>query len=137
MNILINSSIPLDPVLVDKLARLPQISIYLALSLEDALRILRENRPEIMITDIYMATSELFRQIEDSYPEIEIYLYKTSSLLSDTYVLLPYSRFNVVRPDLNSLLNPDLTNGITHLNTDAGNASGKKQINNMTRRRSK
>ncbi|MBM4404116.1 MAG: hypothetical protein FJ042_07025 [Candidatus Cloacimonetes bacterium] len=51
MNFLIITMDIIDPQLIEQLIRLPQASIHFALSPEEALRIMREVKPEIVIID--------------------------------------------------------------------------------------
>jgi hypothetical protein len=91
MNILINAANTLDPILMEKLAALPETSIYLSLSPEDTLRILQETHPEVLITDGRLTSASFLRRIQAIFPEVEIYLSEDTGTGSGNCSLVRYS----------------------------------------------
>jgi hypothetical protein len=78
MNILINKVRDMNPILVKKLASMPDISIYLSLSYKDTMRILKETSPEILITDRENTDEMFLTYVLMSFPKVDIYLYDNS-----------------------------------------------------------
>jgi len=92
MNILINAFDAIDPVLMEELVSLPETSIYLSLSMQDTMRILHENHPEILITDKQLTPDEFLSQLTADFPELEIYLYDKTAPKSGTCSLIPFPK---------------------------------------------
>jgi hypothetical protein len=73
MNILINKVRDMNPILVKKLASMPDISIYLSLSYKDTMRILKETSPEILITDRENTDEMFLTYVLMSFPKVWIF----------------------------------------------------------------
>jgi len=91
MNILLSSGAGRNEKLVERLAALPDTSIYLSLSREDSLRIIREIKPEILIIGSTPADELLTQELSNSHPELEIYIYKKQKPHTTSYKLVTYS----------------------------------------------
>lgn len=75
MNILLCSYIEQNIELLEKLASIPDTSIYLSLSQSDSRRILNEIKPDIVIIWDSIIGRDFVHNICEVYPETELYLW--------------------------------------------------------------
>ena len=92
MNILLSSGAGINEELMGRLTALPDTSIYLSLSWEDSLRIVREIKPEILIIGSTPADELLTQELSNSHPELEIYVFKKQKRHTTGYKLVTCSR---------------------------------------------
>ncbi len=90
MKILISTQTTIDPILLEQLVQLPNASIFLSLCREDTLRIMREARPEILITDQTLTSPRLLFRLAGCNFKPRVYLYIKTGAKPGDYLLTQY-----------------------------------------------
>jgi hypothetical protein len=102
MNVLINEFSRMNAAIVEYLASRTDVSIYLSVSQEDTLRIVRDVKPEVIIfCRSYAVGSSFVKELSNQYAETGIYLCEVGSN-SSNLELINYRNYQSI--DLNALV---------------------------------
>ncbi len=98
MNVLLNDFSRMNTAIVEYLASCADVSIYLSVSKEDTLRIIREVKPEVIIfCRNYALESTFASELSKICTDSNIYLCETGSTKSSTYQRHSDSEDNVAQ----------------------------------------
>jgi len=91
MNILLHDISGINSELIDYLAHLVNTSLYLSLSGEDTIRIIKDIKPELVILGQHFVLQNPFVQLLGKlFPELSIYLYDGQHAQSNRFNLVNY-----------------------------------------------